>query len=465
MMTNHLAKVTASLRLQLLLLALLVAPFNLHSQLLPESANDAKEELPSEQSLIETFGETLPSDDEMAHRLQQIFNNLSALNNVSVTVEDGVVFLDGRVEDNAALEQAGHLAGRISGAVAVVNNIDRDLSVGKRLRVALNGTFEQFADLLDFAPLLLLASFVVSLAFLLAHLVGKSDWLIRYMPSNWILRDLATQLIQLLIVCIGLLIALDLLDATALLGSLVGALGILGLAIGFATRDTVENYIASILLSIRQPFRHEEYVKIDDLEGKVVRLTSRATVLMSLEGNHIRIPNAAVFKAKIVNYTRNPLRRFEFKVGVDTDLDLTEPRRLTLETLEQIPGVLKSPAPVCLVDALGDSSVILKVQAWINQQESDFQKTRSEAQRLVKEAFDDAGVVMPEPIYNVNLREAKSGTSRARTTAEKSPGPSEPTTSPTADTTPDNAVEKQIRADQEASGEERDLLSRNAPGE
>ena len=299
----------------------------------------------------------------------------------------------------------------------------------------------------------------------MARLAGRSDWLMNRVPTNWILRDLARQLLQLAIVFAGLMAALSLLDATAILGSVVGALGLLGLAIGFATKDTVENYIASILLSIRQPFRHDEYVRIDDVEGKVIRLTSRATVLMSLDGNHLRLPNAKVYKATIVNFSRNPLRRFEFTVGVDTDLDLKEPRTLALQTLKEIPGVLQDPPPACLVDALGDSNVVLKVQGWIDQRESDFQKARSEAQRLVKEAFDDAGVVMPEPIYNINLRRPQPKPSReslpARATSEtmQTPGSLDE-----ADTRAETAVDEQIEAERRGRSE-KDLLDPKAPPE
>jgi len=105
------------------------------------------------------------------------------------------------------------------------------------------------------------------------------------------------------------------------MGTLLGGAGVLGLAISFAVKDSMENYISSIMLSIRQPFRAQEHVVINDYEGVVVRLTSRSTVLMTLDGNHLRIPNATVFKAVILNYTRNPQRRFDFVLGVDAEDD------------------------------------------------------------------------------------------------------------------------------------------------
>jgi small-conductance mechanosensitive channel len=320
------------------------------------------------------------------------------------------------------------------------------------------------------APLLLLSLGIVAASMLLARVAGKSDWLFERLSHNWFVRDLIRQLLQVAIVVSGVIIALQLLDATALLGSVVGALGILGLAIGFATRETVENYIASVLLSLKQPFRRDDLVSVDDIEGIVMRLTPRATVLMQPDGNHLRIPNAKVFKAVIINFTRNPLRRFEFTVGVDTDLDLNDPRRLAVRVLKGVPGVLDSPEPMCLVDALGDSSVILKVLAWIDQRESDFQKARSEAQQAVKDAFDEAGIVMPEPIYNVNLRRLKPGAKRfiaqdpATTPSPAHEEPGKGRENGVGDTSPDTSVDQQIMAERQASSEE-DLLDAQGPSE
>lgn len=435
------------------------------AQILPDATPDEVEETVPAASVIAADDSEVPTDDEIRTRLQAIFDNLADLSAVSVKVEDGVVFLGGAVENTEALEKAESLAGRVEGAVLVVNSIERDRSVVSRMESAVRDVRTELRDLLAQAPLLLLAAAVVGLAVFVARLAGRSEWLVARVPSNWILQDLARQLLQLAIVFAGVLAALSLLDATALLGSVVGALGLIGLAIGFATKDTVENYIASILLSIRQPFRHDEYVRIDDVEGKVIRLTSRATVLMSLDGNHLRLPNAKVYKATIVNYSRNPLRRFEFTVGVDTDIDLQAPRELALETLRNLPGVLENPAPACLVDTLGDSNVVLKMQAWIDQRESDYQKARSEAQRLIKEAFDDAGVVMPEPIYNINLRRKSAKTlSDATTPPATAESANEPEPETDVDTSADRTVDEQIEADRSA-GPEKDLLNPGAPRE
>ena len=116
------------------------------------------------------------------------------------------------------------------------------------------------------------------------------------LAPNAFIADLFRSLVRIAFVILGLVIALDILNATALLSTILGAAGLIGLAIGFAVRDTVENFIASVMLSIRQPFRPNDVVEINGDEGKVIRLTSRATILLSFDGNHVRIPKSTVFQ-------------------------------------------------------------------------------------------------------------------------------------------------------------------------
>jgi len=399
-----------------------------------------------------------PHNEAIAVRIRTLFEPVKALAGIRVEVRGGIVTLSGTVSTQQDKERAVALAERVEGVVMVMDDLATDLTVQTRFGATVDSLQGELKAFLSLLPVLLVAAVIVAIFTLVARLAGKANGLYERITSNTFLRDLLRQVVQIGIFLFGVVIALMVLDATALIGSLAGALGILGLAIGFATRDTVENYIASILLSLRQPFRHEDFVGIDDIEGKVLRLTSRATVLMSVDGNHVRIPNARVYKATIVNYTRNPLRRFEFSVGVDTELDLSRPRQLALDTLASFTAVLKDPAPICLVDALGDSSVILVIRGWVDQRQDDFLKTRSEAQRLIKEAFDNDGIIMPEPIYNVNLRRGR---------VSKPPGKPVPEGGKVAarpkniDTVRDDAVEDQMRA--EVTDGKNNLLDSSAP--
>ncbi len=265
------------------------------------------------------------------------------------------------------------------------------------------GRFGEFVDgFMQNWPVYAAALAIIVFAWLIAAIAGRIR-LPRRITPNAFVASLVAGAARAIILLIGFVVALDLIGATAVLGSVLGAAGVVGIAIGFAVRDVLENYLAGLLLSLRHPFSTTDLVRIEGHEGTVLRLTPRSTVLMGLDGNHIRIPNSTVFKGVIVNYTREPKRRFCFEVGVDVESDLVETRNVVLKALDGIDGVLDDPAPVCNVETLGDSNVVLFVAGWMDQSTHDFARIRSEAIRLVKETLDEALIAMPEPIYNVRL--------------------------------------------------------------
>ena len=208
--------------------------------------------------------------------------------------------------------------------------------------------------------------------------------------------------------------ALELLDATSIVAAILGTAGVLGLALSFAFRDIVEHYLASIILSVRNPFLTHDYVEVDGVAGKVVRLTTSETVLMTADGNSVRIPNATVFKSRITNYTRNPLRRFDFAVGVGADEDLARAQQIGVDALQELPGVLKDPAPSCFVEELGDSAVNLRFFGWVDQTQSEFLKVKSHAIKLLKTLMDLNDVDLPVPTFAVDIRRGKSAEQRKR---------------------------------------------------
>ena len=128
-----------------------------------------------------------------------------------------------------------------------------------------------------FLPLLLLSLLLLLGFWLAGRLLTHSTRLFKRLAPNPLVQTLVGQVIQLAFILAGLVVAMRIMGATALLGSVLGAAGVLGLAVGFAVRDTIENYIASILLSIRRPFSPNDLVIIEGLEGRVTRLNSRAT--------------------------------------------------------------------------------------------------------------------------------------------------------------------------------------------
>ncbi len=339
-----------------------------------------------------------------------------------------------------------------------------------RLSETLDQASDRLMMLVSYLPLLGVSLAVLAIFYLLSRWIGNRELLFSKLGHNRFARDLSRQAVQITIFLLGVLVALELLDATALVGAVLGTAGVFGLAVGFAFRDLVENYISSVLLSLRQPFAPNDHVRIGDYEGKVVRLTSRATILMTLDGNHLRIPNAQVFKGVILNFTRNPKRRFDFGVGVGVGEDLNEARELGLAALERMPGVLDDPAPMAVIEELGDSNVLIRFYGWVDQQEVSFSKVKGESIRLVKTELEEAGMDLPEPIYRVHMVNSAGGVgvgsavrveAQAQTAEPRRDRSAEPET--TADIRPDDSLEQQIAEDRSASDE--DLLNASADTE
>ncbi|MEO8326858.1 MAG: mechanosensitive ion channel family protein, partial [Nitrospirota bacterium] len=344
-------------------------------------------------------------DDRLiTQRLADVFQNLPALANVDIAVKAGVVRLSGQTPDKEAHQQAFELAGRIEGVVSVTDEITQQTEVRERLTVVQEKMVSQLNTFISFFPLLIIALLVFLAFWFLAAFITRWDRLYEKITPHAFLQSLLKQIVKGSVIFIGFIVMLEILDATALLSTIVGVAGVMGLAIGFALRDTVENYIASILLSIRQPFRPLDQIVLENYEGLVMKLTSRETILMTLDGNHVRIPNATVYKGIILNYSRNPKRRFTFEVGIDTAVDIKAALELAITTLQHTSGVIADPPVRCAVEKLGDSNVLLKMFAWTTQDQYDYQKVRSEAIRAVKEAFDLANYEMPEPIYRLKMQ-------------------------------------------------------------
>ena len=264
---------------------------------LPTGPESATEEPPAEGATEREVEAELDVDQDrrIAERLRVTFAGVEALSGVRVAVNAGVVRLVGEVPTAAARELAGQLARQIEGVALVENEIQLVQDVGRRLELAWENLGQRLYGLVGALPLLAVAALILLLFWYLGRLVAGLAWPYRRI-DNAFLRDTARQLVRLALLITGALLALELLDATALVAALLGTAGLVGLVLGFAFRDLAENAIASLLLSLRQPFAPNDLVSIEGREGHVVRLTSRATVLLTVEGNHVRIPNATVYK-------------------------------------------------------------------------------------------------------------------------------------------------------------------------
>lgn len=442
-------------------------------------AQDLAADTLAESAVISVLQEG-PSDQQILDRLESIYLQIEQLQAIELFVVSGVVTVTGSVSNEAQAEQALNLARRVAGVVTVEDQIERELDVQGNVAPLMDQFKEGFRQWIRAFPLFLLAIGVFIIIAFTGHLVANWATLWRRVIPNPFLSEIVTQLIRVVGIILGLIVGLNLLGATTLMGTILGGAGVVGLAIGFAVRDTMENYISSIMLSLRQPFRANEHVVINEYEGRVIRLTSRATVLMTLDGNHLRIPNATVFKAVILNYSRNPERRFDFELGVDAEDDPLAAMETGLAAISSLDFVLQTPKPDAVIKAVGDSNILITFSGWVNQKNSDFKKARSLSIRAAKIALEESGFTLPEPIYRLRFDQLPNGLndiSRAELTTEavvdglneNGPSSKKEGSSATLDTNgalvdvaPDEHIESIVNTERKQSTEE-DLLDSGRP--
>lgn len=191
-------------------------------------------------------------------------------------------------------------------------------------------------------------------------------------------------------------------DITALLGGL--AIG--GFIVGFALKDTLGNLAAGLLLLLNRPFNVGEVVRIDGEMGVVRELGMALTTVELFDGRIMTTPNGKVLGESVINYSRNPTRRADVKVGIAYDDDADSATRAILAALARDRKVLQDPAPQVVVTALADSSVELEVRAWAKNE--DFGHVMNGLRPLVKKAVEGAGCSIPFPQREIRVIEKKA---------------------------------------------------------
>jgi small conductance mechanosensitive channel len=336
-------------------------------------------------------------DEEISERLQNILESTSWFTSPNVTVQNGVVFLTGQTESTEFKKWAGDLARNTQDVAAVVNQITLLEPSIWNFEPALAGLRAQGRSIVRALPLMLFSLFVLFIAALFAQLaVSLSRYLLHRRLPNKLLVNVIARGIGVGVFLIGLYIVFQIAGLTRIALTVIGGTGLLGLVLGIAFRDITENFLSSIFLSMQNPFHTGDLVEIDDTMGFVQLLTTRATVIMTLEGNHVQIPNATVYKSKIFNYTSNPNRRVGFTVGIGYEDKITTAQELVMGVLAEHPAVLKEPEPLVLVDNLGSATVNLQIYFWVDGSQHGWQKVRSSAIRLVKRTFQNAHISMPD---------------------------------------------------------------------
>ncbi len=341
-------------------------------------------------------------DEEIGRRLQSVLDATGWFTNARVRVNSGVVFLSGQTETEELRKWAGDLARNTQAVVAVANRIEVPEPSLWDMRPAWAGLLALWRDVVSSLPLVVFALIILALSVGAGTIAtrGVATLLATRIKAR-LLRLVLARGAGVLVVLVGTYVVLRVSGLTQLALTVVGGTGLVGLALGFAFRDITENFLSSIFLSMQRPFETGDLVEIAGVTGYVQQLNVRTTILMTLDGNLVQIPNSTVYKSTLRNFTSNINRREDFTVGIDYEVLITDAQEVARQVLLNHPAVLHDPEPAVLVDSLGPSAVNLRIYFWLNGREHSWLKVRSSVIRLVKRAFQEHGISMPDDAREV----------------------------------------------------------------
>jgi small conductance mechanosensitive channel len=287
-----------------------------------------------------------------------------------------------------------------------------------------SGIAALWRDFIRAMPFLLFGLLILALSVGTAVLATRGvRALLRQRIRTKLLQNVIARAAGGFVVLCGVYLILRVSGLTQLALTLVGGTGLIGLVLGIAFRDITENFLSSIFLSIQRPFETGDLVEIAGVTGYVQQLNMRTTILMTLDGNLAQIPNASVYKSILSNFTTNANRREDFVVGIGYDDAINEAQEIARKVLADHPAVLNDPEPSVLADSLGSATVNLRVYFWLNGREHSWLKVRSSVIRLVKLAFQNQGISMPDEAREVVFPQGVPVTCSPRNRPEQGAAP------------------------------------------
>ena len=260
------------------------------------------------------------------------------------------------------------------------------------------------ALLLSYAVNIVAAIAIIIVGMIIARMISNTvNKLMRARHIDATVADFLSALVRYGIIAFTLIAALGRVGVQT--ASVIAVLGAAGLAIGLALQGSLSNLAAGVLLVTFRPFRSGEYVDLGGVAGTVLQVQIFSTTLRSADGRIIVVPNGKIIAGNIINFSREPVRRNEFIIGVAYDSDIDLVRRLLTEIIESDDRILKEREMTVRLNELGASSINFVVRVWSNS--GDLQNVYWDVLERVKRSFDEHGISFPYPQMDVNFKREK----------------------------------------------------------
>ncbi|MGY6027952.1 small-conductance mechanosensitive channel MscS [Phytobacter sp. AG2a] len=285
-----------------------------------------------------------------------------------------------------------------------------DLNVVDSINNAGSWLVTNQALLLSYAVNIVAAIAIIIVGMIIARMISNTvNKLMRARHIDATVADFLSALVRYGIIAFTLIAALGRVGVQT--ASVIAVLGAAGLAIGLALQGSLSNLAAGVLLVTFRPFRSGEYVDLGGVAGTVLQVQIFSTTLRSADGRIIVIPNGKIIAGNIINFSREPVRRNEFIIGVAYDSDIDLVKRLLTEIIESDDRILKDRDMTVRLNELGASSINFVVRVWSNS--GDLQNVYWDVLERVKRSFDEHGISFPYPQMDVNFKRVKEHTEHA----------------------------------------------------
>ena len=207
------------------------------------------------------------------------------------------------------------------------------------------------------------------------------------------------------IILFGFLLAATIMIPSLKPGDLIAGLGVSSVAIGFAFKDILQNWLAGLLILLRQPFNLNDQIEVNGHEGTVQRIETRATIIRTYDGQRIVIPNSDIYTNAVRVITAHDYRRSQYDVGIGYDDDLDQACQLLTVAVAKVAQVEDAPEVEALPWDLAASWVTIRVRWWTHSHRADVTRVHAEVIRTIKLTLDDAGIEMPSENLMCFLRD------------------------------------------------------------
>lgn len=207
------------------------------------------------------------------------------------------------------------------------------------------------------------------------------------------------------VIVLGLLVVATIVFPSVRPADVLATLGIGSVAVGFAFKDILQNWMSGLLILYRRPFRQGDQIVSGEFEGTVEHIEARATLIRTYDGQRAVVPNADIYTRAVTVRTAFPRRRSECDVGIGYADDPERACEVILDALSRVEGVERDPAPEAFPWALGESGFVLKVWWWSDSHRASVVHAQGRVLGAIRRALREAGIDMPFPTRVVLLHD------------------------------------------------------------